>query len=98
MSQNLSARRKIQGQLKLALTLLKINSKKRLRQLVKTPERSLGVKKKSVTVLEVVTHLRPMPDQITSKKVIKRYYPHTTTRKVMKRNRNIYQEDGKSLG
>ena len=63
---------KIQEQLQLTLTLLKINTKKGLLQLVKTsapPLRPMPVKRTmAVTILVTVTNLRPMADYTMSEK------------------------------
>ena len=72
MSEKLSARQKIQGQLQLALSLLKRITNKGLLRLAKTlapPPRPVSVKRTTaVTVSVRVTNLRPIPDQTMSKK------------------------------
>lgn len=77
-------KKKIQGQLQLALTPLQIDIKNRLLRLVKSPARHLGpifVKRKRIVVVSVATtDLRSMPDPSISKNDIKRNQSHILTR------------------
>ena len=83
--------KEIQRQPQLRLTLLTINTKKGLLQLVENTAPSLRPMPvrgtKAVTVLLAVMSPRPMPNQTTS-----------NNSKVKKRNRDIHEEDKMSLG
>ena len=84
--------------MRIPYTLPKINTKNGLLQLRKTPAPPLGPmlgkNARPVTVLIAVTNLRPMRDQILSKKVIKgKYYSLSNKSKVREIKRDTNQED-----